>query len=727
MSTPEYEKLVNQIATSWTAELSLSPARVAAQDFGGHILAEELSALFQGEPASLPFLSDTEIVWMTIAPNAENLIMAIDDLRAWVLPSHGWEDDDKHSVVLPDDAPEAIKYFVGEISPAGYFRWKTKREMFQQATQKLKAMRQTSALRPTHQYFHAPSLFELRQQFEVALIVRDKATAQSAIDRINLDQLDTASNTGFMQIRLWSEFREFEKIIAYEQLRELVQLRMPHSIRLDIINAFHEKFLKQFELQNDIAAATQSYAQNAQDYLDSLLSFCSLSDGITITHCLGYKAVSQNDSELVGKLLKGTSDNFLQNLLKSFRVVETDADVSLVNQFQTAHRKNDWRKLQEIGEKILFDSTSHDTDLPQDYLIANLRYSLNLRANLQLQEKLSNFAVKTNEIKTSQSWQEFIDNVREKKWQSASIFLTLENRPTIGNTDLATGLHFLETFEELYTDPELENDRVGKEVLQSALPSIIREFLTAPDFPNPDFTSIYQQLMLLWATYKSGSSASVDANLLLTLTEPVLQNNSKSEHFVADILREWWETRKVRALLPFLLNSLEILSEHTTTLNTCENLWIDGAEFVRLHPESLSPTEKYLWRTVGAKIGLDNEIINEFLGLEEHTEQLNILSELQINRIAIVSLQVQAAQNAAKLIRERTSANIIVVNETHNNSAVENARNSDVILFIWASNTHAVYRAFDNVREKLVYVQGKGASSIVISLERWAIQNKSVN
>lgn len=724
---PEYEKLVNQIAKSWTAELFLSPAKIAAQDFGGHILAEELSALFRSESASLPFFSATEVVWMTIAPNAENLIMAIDDLRAWVLPSHGWEDDEKHSVVLPNDAPETIKHFVGEISPAGYFRWKTKREKFQEATQKLKAMRQTAALRPTHQYFHVPSLFELRQQFEVALIVKDKAAAQSAIDRINLDQLDTAANTGFMQIRSWSEFREFEKIVAYEQLRELVQLRMPHSIRLDIINAFHEQFLKQFEEQNDVAAATQSYAQNARDYLDSLLSYCSSSDGINITYCLGYKAVSQNDAELAGKQLRSTTDNFIQNLLKSFRVVETDADVSLVTQFQTAHRKNDWRKLQEIGEKILFESGSHDAELPQDYLIANLRYSLNFRANLQLQEKLSNFALKTNEIKAPQSWQEFIENVREKKWQSASIFLTLENRPTIGNTDLATALHFLETFEELFTDPELENDRIGKEILQSALPSIIREFLTAPDFPNPTFTSIYQQLMLLWATYKSGSSASVDANLLLTLTEPVLQNNSNSELFVADILREWWEARKVRALLPFLLNSLEILSEHTTTLNTCENLWIDGAEFVRLHPESLSPTEKYLWRTVGAKIGLDNDSINEFLGTEEHTEQLDILSELQINRIAIVSLQVEAAQNAAKLIRERTSANVIVVNETHNNPAVENARNSDVILFIWASNTHAVYRAFDNVREKLVYVQGKGASSIIISLERWAIQNKSVN
>lgn len=725
MLTREYEKLVSQIAKSWAAELALSPDRIASQNFSGHILAEELSALFRGEPASLPYFSGKEVVWMTVAPDAENLTMAIDDLRAWILPSHGWEDDETHSVVLPEDAPDVIKDFVGDISPSGYFRWKTKREKFNQAIQKLNAMRRTSALRPAHQYVHVPSLFELRQQYEIALIIKDKAAAQSAVNRINLDQLDTAANTGFMQIRLWSEFREYEKIVAYEQLRELVQLRMPHSIRLDIINAFHDQFLKQFEAANDTATATQSYAQNAQNFLEPLLGFCRPSDGLAVSHCLGYKAVLHRDSKLANELLTDASDGFLQDLLKSFRVVEiTPPAVSLAAQFQTAHRKNDWRALQQIGETILFDVAAEDADLPRDYLFANLRFSLNFRANPELQEKLSKLAAKTSETKTPQSWLEFADSVREKQWQGASAFLALENRPTLGDADLATALHFLETFEELFTDPELENDRIGKEVLQSALPSIIREFLTAPDFPKPDLTGIYRQLMPLWATYKSGSSAAVDANLLLTLAEPVLQNDGDSETLVAETLRQWWEARRVRALLPFLLSALEILSENISASGVCENLWVDGAEFVRTHPESLSQTELKLWRFIGAKIGLDDETVNEFLGAGvTTTDSVDLLSALQVARIAIVSLQAEAGRNAAELIRQRTASEVIVVSETHNNSAVENAKNSDVILFVWASNTHAVYRAFDNSREKLVYVQGKGASSIVISLEKWAMKN----
>ncbi|HEX8737212.1 MAG TPA: hypothetical protein VF721_17905 [Pyrinomonadaceae bacterium] len=123
--------------------------------------------------------------------------------------------------------------------------------------------------------------------------------------------------------------------------------------------------------------------------------------------------------------------------------------------------------------------------------------------------------------------------------------------------------------------------------------------------------------------------------------------------------------------------------ERRTRKGVCENLWIDGAEFVRTRPESLSQTELKLWRFIGAKIGLDDEIANEFLGAEVTTiDSVDSLSALQIGRIAIVSLQVEAARTAAELIQQRTPVEVIIVSETHNNSAVENAKNSDIILFV---------------------------------------------
>ena len=68
-----------------------------------------------------------------------------------------------------------------------------------------------------------------------------------------------------------------------------------------------------------------------------------------------------------------------------------------------------------------------------------------------------------------------------------------------------------------------------------------------------------------------------------------------------------------------------------------------------------------------------------------------------------------------------------MVTETHAGAATGSAKTADVVLFVWASTTHAVYRAFDNVREKLAYVEGKGAVSIVLTLERWAMKQQELS
>ena len=46
----------------------------------------------------------------------------------------------------------------------------------------------------------------------------------------------------------------------------------------------------------------------------------------------------------------------------------------------------------------------------------------------------------------------------------------------------------------------------------------------------------------------------------------------------------------------------------------------------------------------------------------------------------------------------------------------------DVVLFVWMTSTHAVFRAFDGFDKKqFCYVQGTGASSIVRTLDRWLL------
>ena len=87
-------------------------------------------------------------------------------------------------------------------------------------------------------------------------------------------------------------------------------------------------------------------------------------------------------------------------------------------------------------------------------------------------------------------------------------------------------------------------------------------------------------------------------------------------------------------------------------------------------------------------------------------------------KIAIVSLHERAAREAASQIEQRTQANVVVVTEHAAGEGTTSAATADVILFVWGASKHAVYRAFDKVRDRLEYVQGTGSASIVRALER---------
>src|SRR5262249_37414522 len=129
---------------------------------------------------------------------------------------------------------------------------------------------------------------------------------------------------------------------------------------------------------------------------------------------------------------------------------------------------------------------------------------------------------------------------------------------------------------------------------------------------------------------------------------------------------------------------------------------------------------------IGSRVGLDKNTIDEFLGIESaaDNEAPDPLTEAGLKKIAIVSLREEAAQVAAALIEQRSKAQVLIVSETHAGTQTAGAKTADVILFVWASSTHALYRAFDGVRDRLSYVQGKGAASIVLALERWVIKQR---
>jgi hypothetical protein len=675
----------------------------------------------------LPFFSGDRIAWFTLAGDAQQLRAAIEDMRAWILPSFGWEDETQ-PLVAPGEATGDLGPLIHSLSPAGYFRWWAARASFKLVVQKLREMRRLEEAQPTHIYEYVPSLFELRQQFEVSLLTGARESAQDAIESIDHNQLDTAANTRFMQIRLWDQFREYERTATDPQIAEIVQLRMPQSIRLSLIRAFHAHFVASHEEQGDIQAASQSYSANMHDLLAGVLEACRPSDGIEALRSIAYKAFLLKDQNLATRLMSESEDQLVKQLLSPLQG-PSEAPPPLEDQFMDSWRQTDWRTLQEVGQRLLDAGAAGLSLLTSDYLRSTLDFSLNQHANPILAEHLEKVSAQQPPTTIApQTWTQFVIRLKENDWDGADHFLSLEERPSLDGLNLSEISQVLESLEEMFTDPKIDQDQTGRQVMLGSLPVIIKDFLNESQFPRSSFAGIYLQLFQLWAQQRRGSASQQDANLLLALAEVVLQLDTSSEKALTESIRGWWEARRVRAMLPFLLSALDLLSELTSDRGVCESLWIDGAAMVRVDPQALTPGERMLWRNVGSRIGLDKATIEEFLGLQVEADVgiVDLLAEANLKKVAIVSLREEPARIAAEIIRQRTGGQVVVVTETHAGASTDNAKTADVILFVWASTTHAVYRAFDTVREKLAHVEGKGAVSIVLSLERWAMKQQEL-
>ena len=159
------------------------------------------------------------------------------------------------------------------------------------------------------------------------------------------------------------------------------------------------------------------------------------------------------------------------------------------------------------------------------------------------------------------------------------------------------------------------------------------------------------------------------------------------------------------------------------------DLWSQAVALATRKKVVLSPSQIRTWQRVAGLLELDaSSFEKDLAGLRATAEgnKTDPLSVAKWQKIAIVSLQEAAAREAARELQARTGAEVILVTSLVQDGLTKAAQRADIILLVWAACSHAVYRAFDEHRERLVYVQGTGTSSIVAAAERWAERQGSV-
>lgn len=657
-----------------------------------HPLAGELLALRSSGTCHLPFVREGgQASWITLAMDADTLRAAITGLRAWIIPSFAWEDRTR-PVLRPRDYSGPLAAPLAALAPAGYYRWHSSSTAAttQIIPQKLRLWRTVQSRRPNFVSARPPSLFELREQFRLALATGDRALAEQALDAIDERQLDTATNTLFMRTQTRARFGTYREITEEPRLGELLRLRLPQTVRINIVGAFFEVYLREPDDRGDEQRATRIFNEDVYPAIGGLVTLCRPEDGKQVERTLFYYA------KLTGA---GKSANDEPE-----------------RTFFEALRQGDWRAIQESGTQLL--GRAETLASARFILPATLTESLKYRPN-------SNLAVLLRQgggPAPPQTWPEFMSRLREGDHGSAESFLHLVDRPALDPSRIVETRDVIATLEELFTDPTRDATSPVGELLGRSLAPLIEDTVGESEFPRSPLGPSYLSLLQLWTQERATYLQPADSNVALCLAGGALQCLPEIDTQIAQILRRWWESRQVRVRLPFLLEALDLLAQYAQEFEIAQGLWIEGVAFVRAQALELTRSERGLWWSIGQRLGFDSETLEEYLPkLPEGTEldADDPLSVASVQKIAIVSLHEKAAQAAATMLRERTKAKVVVVSELVAGPATRDARTADVVLLVWAATKHSVYRAFDDVRYKIAYVQGTGSSSIVLALERW--------
>lgn len=716
--------LLRRLARNWNAS---GAARDLLKGFDpdlpdeckAHPFFPEVANLSIGEPASFPFLAPNVVHWLLIAPNQRKLLEGITALRSWILPSFGWEDD--NPVVGPNDRTSELGTVLLEVSPAGYFRWRSQKEALDRVIRKLSQIRQLNRAKPDIAYQEVSSVVELRQRFRLALSLGDRNAAEAIVNRIDASALDTAINTAFMRVRIASAFDDHHAIIASPALDNLLRVPMPLSVQAAILRAFYTVFLDREIEQSNWPGVLKAYKDSVHSKLSALIARADAKHDLYALRMAACLAVEQQDVVRGAMITQMSSDTAAKAIIAALHKSVSDKS-ALTEFFEHAWRMQDWTGVQYAGVQLLSaDDLSAET---HDSIRYVLRRSLaeipNVDVERFLNESTEQIGVEGPAESIPQNWQEFSSAIVNSDFEPAYQFVTLEARPspelaTVGDVEKLRAL-----VEDVLTNPELHNYR-GVNLAELAASALIEDLVRQPAFPDSRFKDIYFSLFQFWALSQKRSGRTEDEAAFLYLASGLLERSLEVIPNVVAAAGAWWASRRNRARLGFVVEVLELVTAASPEQSDCEALWRDAGSVAGKQWGDLTTSERTLWRLIGQRFGYSQADVANYLGVvgDESGAGPDPLSQTNLKKIAIVSLNESASKQAAEMIRERTSATVVVVNDLTAGSGTESAKTADVILFVWAATKHAVYRAFDSVRNRIEYVSGRGASSIVLALERW--------
>lgn len=666
--TVAIDDLVAELARSWPADLATALGSPSTSE--ATVLGCLIDRARRGEPSSLPYLGrdKDKVLWVSVGGSARCLLDYAEDLRSWVLRGYGAAGDIEFVQGLKGGR---LAKLIQVASPLGYLRWASDAGTLPTIMGVLKQMHAFLERMPDAASDSVPSIHVLRFRFVSALRCGDWDLAASVIDEIDRWGLEQAHKTMQMRLRLLGESGNHAHLLETVERHHLWSLAHPTRVAEAILEAFLQVVVQPLEATLPSAEVCEQLRPWYQKVVQVLPKVAPTGG---LTRLFAYVACLDRDGPSAQALLPHLSDPLAQFVRENCGLVAHEEYVPPAPPGPDADAMPSPEPSSESTPSV---AATYWVDLQR---------LVRQGSAVALDQHLSELDARALEQPN------FLDQVPD-------------------------------ALLELISDPEVDARASSRNALQEVLTCLVDVGISVPGFPSSKHLDLYLSLAEGLVYLRGSSAGEEDAHLLHGLLAATANLSGPAAHRCAELLRSWWKLRPVLPRLGWLLAVLESLAPLHPEPGSMLDLWSEAVALAARKSLVLTPSQWRTWQRVGGLLELDGDTVTGELARFRPVDEIVVsdpLAAVKWQKIAIVSLQESAAREAAKELQARTGANVVVVGSLVQDGLTKAAEAADVILLVWAACSHAVYRAFDEHRDRLAYVQGTGTSSILNAAERMA-------
>lgn len=669
-------------------------------------------------------VADTRRDWRSLSPLLKAFVgFTVTDFTG---PASPLDADDSLEARLSDEAFAAIARFGA--------RSDTRREVIARAglvrlyeCHRLSAHPRRSPPRSTRQVI---------DDFHMALAAADRQQAEEELEFLKSNMRLDAMNLRFLEAQLEETFGEWTALHAKLFFRELCYARRSPSVTAAMVKAVYYTKIQSIERELGPSAALERFRAEVLGQYGSLLTVCPPYPQLPVAKmfllaAIGGEIIDTEAIEALSELKAGWSQDEVDcfdRFLTLIELPETYPDpavdfswAGLRRQLALLEVESEPATVERARAALLSAAAMETLDAYQiavsyvNRLLPSDREALlSTPGYAGLWEDITHYASDDVVPRGWCEWLELLPKMSFAQAQACAERAAVE-WPVTQYLQEPGDIESL--IDALGEAQETEPQRVSH-----ALPHLLLWAQSDPEWPNPNYIPLYEQLLLMLLVDERRSTRTLNA--LMTLLDGLLSLGlSKPDYeFIMDALRELAQHLDGKLYIDWLIDLAELTGTYSCPETFARsNLWA----------QIMATIGHFVSRLTGVQIAVLDELAM-ILGMPSvfsDLKQITADSPTSVSvgslagySVAIYTLTESVGRRVARILMDLYPG--MHVQLSHDRAAGERlkgmARNADLFVICWRSAKHAATDFIRQVRPRdkaTIYAAGKGSSSILGAID----------